>query len=385
MLQPGITATPTTATPTPAATASATPTPAATASATPTPAPKPSATPTTAQSASPTPSPNPQATGRIYVTNYSGGGTGEGSITVYASNVSGTFNEPPLATITGSSTMLAGSYGIAVDGNGGEIYASNYKTNSLTVYAGKPSGTLNEAPLATIAGGNTALSRPYGIALDVGSIFVANSGNDSVTQYSAITSGSGNETPYWTFSGSNTDLAGDSGVAVDAGAVYVVNPQTPSITIYVNDILSGDSPSTVISGSNTGLHGPDGIALDSNGNIYVANSYSGGGGSGSGSITVYASVIYGGTINPVPIATIIGSNTGLTNPEAVSVDASGKIYVANSGSNSITVYAANPSGTLNEAPLGTIVGSSTGLNNPTGITVTPGIQYAAAVRRGPGR
>ena len=51
-----------------------------------------------------------------------------------------------------------------------------------------------------------------------------------------------------------------------------------------------------------------------------------------------------GTVNEAPLATIGGSNTGLSDPIGVAFDASGKIYVTNYVGNSITVYAANPSG-----------------------------------------
>jgi sugar lactone lactonase YvrE len=49
--------------------------------------------------------------GRVYLSNYQGGG-GSGSITVYASGTTG--NTPPIATITGSATLLSNPIGIAI-------------------------------------------------------------------------------------------------------------------------------------------------------------------------------------------------------------------------------------------------------------------------------
>ena len=88
----------------------------------------------------------------------------------------------------------------------------------------------------------------------------------------------------------------------------------------------------------------------------------------SNTVTVYAANP-SGTLNEAPLATISGSNTGINAPDGVTLDAAGKIYVANFGNNTITVYAANPSGTLNIAPLATIGGGSTALSGPDDVSV----------------
>jgi hypothetical protein len=106
---------------------------------------------------------------------------------------------------------------------------------------------------------------------------------------------------------------------------------------------------------------PFGIALDARGKIYAANISQ----NATPSITVYAANP-SGTLNVAPLAKIAGSNTGLSGPTSVAVDAGGLIYVGNSGGSSINVYAANPNGTLNEAPVATITGSNTGENTAGG-------------------
>ena len=45
----------------------------------------------------------------------------------------------------------------------GRIYVTDASTASILVYAANPSGTLNEAPSATITGNATTLLAPYGI------------------------------------------------------------------------------------------------------------------------------------------------------------------------------------------------------------------------------
>jgi sugar lactone lactonase YvrE len=166
--------------------------------------------------------------GKIYVTNVAYN-NGNSSLIVYPANPSGTLNETPLGTITGGSTGLIVPSGIAVDANG-KIYVTN--GSSIVVYAANPSGTLNEAPLATIAGGNTGLtgsSGSSGIAVDAsGKIYVTTYGViSSICVFAANPSGTLNEAPLATITGSSTGLNEPTGVAVDAnGKIYVANYST---------------------------------------------------------------------------------------------------------------------------------------------------------------
>ena len=383
----------TTATPLPSPSGSASPSPSGSASAsasprasgspssapsgTPSASASPSPTPTTRPSPTPSPSPSPSPAQEVYVTTL-GTNCSNSILTVYPANPSGTLNETPLATILASNTTgLCDPYGVAID-RSGKIYVANNGVNSLTVYAANPMGTLNQAPLATIAGQNTGLNIPTGIAVDAsGNIYVANPGNaaggGSVTVYAANPSGTLNEAPLATISGGSTGVASPKGVAVAAdGKIYVANAffNPPSVTVYAanpSGTVNG-APLATITGASTGLYFPNAIAFDASGNIYVANPL---GGSFIGSITVYAANP-SGTLNEAPLATIVGASTGLNVPTGIAVDASGKIYVTNSGNGSgtsITVYAANPSGTLNEAPIATITGNATGLIGPVGIAI----------------
>ena len=105
--------------------------------------------------------------------------------------------------------------------------------------------------------------------------------------------------------------------------------------------------------------------------LYVADFYAG--------VHVYAE---GASGDATPIQDISGSNTGLGLPTDVAVDASGNIYVANDGANSVTVYAAGSTGDV--APVQDISGSMTGLWDPQGIALNPlnGDIYVAPERKG---
>lgn len=65
--------------------------------------------------------------------------------------------------------------------------------------------------------------------------------------------------------------------------------------------------------------------------------------------------------------TITGGSTGISSPYDVGTDAAGNIYVPNSRSSEINVFAANASGDV--APIRTISGAQTGLQDPMGINV----------------
>ena len=242
------------------------------------------------------------------------------------------------------------------------LYVVNYGTNSITVYAAGAS--CNATPTTTIAGSNTGLNSPHGIALDgAGQLYVANYAGSTITVYAA--GATGNATPTATIAGSSTGLNGPVAIALDgAGRLYVANLTLPNssvqtITVYAAGATGNATPTATIAGSNTGLSDPFGIALDAAGRLYVANY---GVAEGPGSITVYAA---GATGNATPTATIAGSNTGLNGPGAIALDAAGQLYVAN-WAGTITVYAAGATG--NATPTATIAGSNTGLYFPGSIT-----------------
>jgi 6-phosphogluconolactonase (cycloisomerase 2 family) len=291
--------------------------------------------------------------GHMYVS------TQGGFILVFAGNLSGTLgtlNVAPLATIAGSNTGLSNPLGIALDSSG-QIYIANNNSsgNGVSVFAANPSGTLNEAPIATIVGSNTAINNPSGIGVDsTGKIYVANDSNtNTITVYAASPSGTMNEAPIATIAGSNTDLSNPEGIAFDSsGRFYTGNGA--SITMYAANPSGtlNETPLAFIYGSNTGLNVNYGNWVDSTGRPYASNN-------GANSITMYAANP-SGTLNESPVATITGGNTGLSaGVYRVGTDSSLRVYAGLNSS--ISIFAANPSGTLNETPLTTITGSNTGI------------------------
>ncbi len=181
-------------------------------------------------------------------------------------------------------------------------------------------------------------------------LFVTDGCTEAVTAYPA--GSNGDVSP---LAPAPTGLAGLEFVAVDAsGNIYAANTCNATITIYAKGSNGDAAPTAIIGGSNTGLSSPEGIAVDSSAKIYVAD---------DGpflrwppSVFVYSA---GSNGNVAPIATISGSNTGLSYADSIAVDSSANIYVADEDASSVFVYPAlgSSSGQLNEAPTATISGT----------------------------
>ncbi|MGB3550370.1 MAG: NHL repeat-containing protein [Candidatus Binatus sp.] len=162
--------------------------------------------------------------GNVYVTN-SDPDPAADTVEKFAPLASGINDPAPTATIRGTDTGLSVPEGIVVDSSN-NIFVVNNTSETVEEFAPPAAGIHNAAPIASIGGGATDLNSPVGIALDSrGYIYVANSGNDSVTKYAPLAAGPLADTPpVAMIAGSNTELDKPQGVAVDSrGYVYVSN------------------------------------------------------------------------------------------------------------------------------------------------------------------
>lgn len=305
------------------------------------------------------------ASQHLYVVNWTALGT-NGNLAVFAPGASG--NATPVANITNYDEDLSIlPNGIAVDASGKIYTLDNF---DVLTFAANANGSV--PPVSTISGSNTNLENSQALALDAtGNIYVATGVQNGfpsnyVNEYAA--GSTGNVAPTATISGSNTNLVSPAGIAVGATEkIYVTNlgmggaSTVPTVNVYAAGTKGNVAPIATISGSSTGLSGPNGIALDSSGKIYVANA-------GNDTVTVYAA---GANGNVAPTATIGGPNTGLANPTGVALDNAGNIYVANYGhtrnSGTVTSYPAGANG--NVAPTMTISGSNTDISSPRSVTL----------------
>jgi DNA-binding beta-propeller fold protein YncE len=188
-----------------------------------------------------------------------------------------------------------GTFGIAVNENTQEMYLTVEHQNSIVVYRKQAAG--EEKPLREIAGSDTQLEDPHGIALDTKNklIFVSNFGNALVSlpgsgggrraaenygkfEMPSITvyplDASGNTKPLWIIEGSQTQLNWPSHLAFheERQELFVANDADDSILVFRAGDKGNAAPVRVIKGPSTGIKNPPGITLDTkNGEIAIAS------------------------------------------------------------------------------------------------------------------
>ena len=188
-----------------------------------------------------------------------------------------------------------GTFGIAVNEETQQMFMTVQHQNSVVVYRKQASG--DEKPLRTIAGSDTQLEDPHGIALDIKNklIFVSNFGNAQVSppgshggRRAAETYGkfeppsitvypleaSGNVKPLWIIEGSQTTLNWPSHIALHEPRqeLFIANDADDSILVFRAGDKGNVAPIRTIKGPNTGIKNPPGIALDiKNAEISVAS------------------------------------------------------------------------------------------------------------------
>jgi hypothetical protein len=160
------------------------------------------------------------------------------------------------------------------------------------------------------------------------------------------------------------------------------SPKAPSINIFSSAATGDVAPSEVVITRRAHLNISLGIAVDDADNLYLT---SGEGPPETQSLAVYAA---GSTGDAKPVRVINGSNTGLSNPDAVAVDTDGTTYVANvsggSGQGSVTAFTAGADG--NVAPVRTILGAKgqNGIFYPASVALDKGsnLYVLAAAKHG---
>ncbi len=188
------------------------------------------------------------------------------------------------------SATLSGPRGVAVDG-AGEVFIADTNNNVVRKVDG------STRTISTVLGGSVSaaqLNSPQGLAIDsAGNLYVADTGNNMVRRLDRMT-------------GAVTTVAGSgfNGYSGDGGAA-----------------------------TSAALSGPKGLAIDAAGNLYIADSAN----------NVIRKVDSGGTITTFAGNGIAASNgaptpegvpaisTSLAAPSALTVDASGSLYIAESG------------------------------------------------------
>jgi RHS repeat-associated protein len=360
------------------------------------------ATPTLTVSTSQTPSPSGQSV--TLTATISNGLTGtvtfyDGSSAIGTGTISGT----TAALTTTSLTLGANSITASWPGNSS---FNGVVSGSLTQIVTPPGGSGGAGIINTVAGngnyGNSGQTGPatsaefysdYSVATDAsGNLYIADNGGEVVLKVTASTGMmsvvAGNGTEGYSGDGgvaTSAELDGPAGIAVDSsGNIYIAdsgNVRIRKVTVSTGIIttvagngdwnFSGDGGAA----TSASLAGPLGVAVDSAGNIYIADS------SNRRVRKVTASTGDITTVAGTGAAGYTGDGGAATSakialPQAVAVDGSGDIYIADAN-NSVIRYVKASTGIITTvAGNGTAgykgdggLATSAELNSPQGIAL----------------
>jgi len=260
------------------------------------------------------------------------------------------------AAATFSFTTLAGSSGTVVNGQdgvgqaaqfdqprgiaidrAGTIYVADTKNNTIRKISGETVTTLAGTPGTegnTNATGSAArFNEPFGLAVDdSGTVYVADASNNAIrriTSAGVVTTFAGGTGPGST-DGAATSAQFDEprGICIDAtGTIYVAD--------YDNHLIRKITPAGTVStfagqadvqgnadgiGTSATFRGPMGIAVDATGVVYVAD---------TGNRAIRRISPSGG------VTTVTLSGSTLSEPRGIAITASGTLLVADYGSHTI--------------------------------------------------
>jgi sugar lactone lactonase YvrE len=303
----------------------------------------------------------------LVVTTLAGNGT---STSIDGTGTNATFNSPNGITVDSSGTIYATeTNGCRIRKIGTGAVQVPLNRGVVTTFAG--SGTAG----ATNATGTSAtFNGPNGVAVDsAGTVYVADSSNHRIrriTPAGVVT----------TFAGSGsigaTDSSGTSasfnfpyGVAVDsAGVVYVGDTRNHRIrritSAGVVTTLAGSLSNTSGFADGTGTSArffePQAVAVDSSGTVYVADTYNHRIRriTPAGVVTTLAGSGIGAG-GPGTFSDGSGTSAGFNFPNGVAVDSAGTVYVADSSNHRIRRI--TPAGVVT-----TLAGSTVGSSDGTG-------------------
>ena len=266
-----------------------------------------------------------------------------GTPSVLLSIIAGTGTKGTTTPGPATSATLGGPNGVAVDASG-NLYIADFSNHIVQKVT--PSGLLsivagNGTQGAPTPGPATSsmLSNSQSIAVDAsGNLYIADADNaviEKVTPGGVLSIVAGTGSPGTPTAGSATRsmLRYPADVTVDSAgnlyiadySNYVIEKVTPAGDLSIVAGTGNYGAPTPGAATSSRLNGPSGVAVDASGNLYIADS-------GNALVEkvnpggVLSIVAGNGTSGAPSQGVAIGSSLGY--PEAVTVDASGNLYIA---------------------------------------------------------
>jgi sugar lactone lactonase YvrE len=239
----------------------------------------------------------------------------------------------------GAVAQFYGPANLTVDAQG-NTYVADFGNNVIRkITAAGVVSTYAGNGDAGYSGGNDPLAsrfnNPTSVAIDgSGTMYVADRGNNVIRKITAagvVSTFAGTKSPGYTDStGTSAQFNQPNGVAVDAaGNVYVADQGNSAI----RKITPAGRVTTIAGGPNQTdlLNYPTSLALDKDGNIFIADE----GGRVLECTKTNVLYILAGTLNVAGFTNGDGTAALFSNPQAITVDANGNIYVADEDNNCI--------------------------------------------------
>ena len=273
--------------------------------------------------------------------------TNSGAQTIYTiagTGVAGFSGDTGVAT----GAKVYGPSGIAVDGAGNTYFSDYYNqrvrrissSGNITTVAGNGTAGFTGD---NVIGNSTRLNNPMGLAADAyGNVYIADKGNNRIRKIDSsgyITTIAGTGTGGYTGdNGPATDaqLFNPTGVAVDNwGNVYIADKANNAvrkidaagmITTIAGNGNQGYNGDTWPSATLANLYAPSGVAVDNMGNVYIADESN----NRVRKVDTFnkISTIMGRGIAGFTADGVMATNSEIYQPNSVSVDAYGNVYVS---------------------------------------------------------
>jgi hypothetical protein len=280
------------------------------------------------------------------------------------STIAGLAGNPGSVDGTNNDARFDGPYSVAVDVHDNVFVAS---VGDSTVRELTPSGDI--WMVTTIAGflghfrdadgvgTNASFYNPAGIAVDTNdTLYVVDNSGMTIRKVTPVgtnwdvttIAGQVNTFGYTNGLGTNALFGYPHSIAVDNSSnVYVADTEnqvirklTPAGTNWlVSTIagLGGVSGSTDGVGTNALFYYPEGVAVDITGNLFLADTFNQTIRKLTRVGTNWSSSTVGGTVGVIGSADGVGPNALFSAPQAIAVDAKGRLYVADTANNTVRV------------------------------------------------
>jgi sugar lactone lactonase YvrE len=303
--------------------------------------------------------------------------------TATMSTLAGTAGTKGSADGTGTAASFYIPRGIALDASGNLYVADTFNCAIRKITSAGVVSTLVGGPCSSTYGSRPTFDYPEGIAVDAsGNLYVADTGHSKIQKITpagvvSILAGSSLNISYADGTGTDASFNDPIGITVDAsGNLYVADTGNDTIRkITAEGMVTTLAGTARTSGSTDGtgtaatFYYPRGIAVDASGNLYVGDT-------GNGEIRKItpSSVVttFAGTVGGSADGT--GTSASFYLPRRIAVDADSNVYVADSSNNTIRKITpagvvTTLAGTAGKSGSADGTGTSASFNGPYGITV----------------